>query len=223
VGHDWGAAVAWACAQLRPDVFRAVAAMSVPHAARAPHEPLAFLRRVGYGEYYVLYFQEPGVAEAELERDVRISLRKILVGLSGDAPPDCPPIGHVPTGTGLLDGRATPERLPSWLTERDLDVFAAAYQRTGFRGGLSWYRNMSRNWELAAPWQGATIAQPALFIAGSRDPMVAGERGVHALASMQVAVPQVRTQILEGAGHWIQQERPREVNEALISFLHSLQ
>jgi pimeloyl-ACP methyl ester carboxylesterase len=222
VGHDWGAPVAWACAQMRPDVFRAVAAMSVPHRGRSPREPLAMLRQSGYGDYYFLYFQEPGVAEAEFEQDVRTSMRKILSGLSGDAPAGAERLGRVPAGRGFLDGHDDPEQLPSWLSERDLDTFVAAFERTGFRGGLSWYRNMSRNWELGAPWQGAKIAQPALFIAGSRDPVNFGRRGVQAMANMEVAVPHLHKLIIEGAGHWIQQERPREVNEALLRFLSSL-
>jgi pimeloyl-ACP methyl ester carboxylesterase len=222
VGHDWGAPVAWACAQMRPDVFRAVSAMSVPYRGRGPAEPLEMLRKSGWGDYYFLYFQEPGVAEAELERDVRTSVRTILFGLSGDAPPGSEALGRVPAGSGFLDGCANPEQLPPWLTEQDVDTFVAAYARTGFRGGLNWYRNLSRNWALSSPWQGAKITQPALFIAGTRDPVNFGRRGVQALANMEVAVPNLRKLILEGAGHWIQQERPREVNQALISFLQSL-
>ena len=222
VGHDWGAPVAWACAQLRPDLFRAVAALSVPHRGRSPGEPLQMLRQSGYGDYYFLYFQEPGVAESELERDVRTSMRKILVGLSGDAPPGSESLGRIPAGRGFLDGHSDPKQLPHWLTEHDLDTFVSAHERTGFRGGLSWYRNMSRNWELSAPWQGAKIVQPALFIAGSLDPVNFGRRGVQAMANMEVAVPHLRKLIIDGAGHWIQQERPHEVNRALIEFLSSL-
>lgn len=220
VGHDWGAPVAWACAQMRPDLFKAVAAMSVPHRGRAPADPLAMLRESGHGDYYLCYFQEPGVAEAELERDVRTTLRKVLTGTLDPEHRDDPL--RVRPGGGFLGPRRAPERLPAWLTEADLDVFVTAYQRTGFRGGLSWYRNLSRNWELTAPWHGAKITQPALFIAGSRDPVNAGRRGEQALANMRVMVPGVRVQIFEGAGHWIQQERPREVNDALIAFLRSV-
>jgi len=223
VGHDWGAPVAWACAQMRPDLFRAVAAMSVPHRGRSPAEPLAMLRQSGFGDYYLLYFQAPGVAEAEFERDVRTSLRQILAGLSGDAPAGSESLGRVPAGGGFLDGRENPAQLPPWLGEHDLDIFVAAFERTGFRGGLSWYRNMSRNWELGAPWAGAKIAQPALFIAGSRDPVNFGRRGVQALANMDVAVPNLRKLIIEGAGHWIQQERPDEVNRLLTDWLHTIQ
>jgi pimeloyl-ACP methyl ester carboxylesterase len=93
------------------------------------------------------------------------------------------------------------------------------YRRTGFRGGLNWYRNIDRNWELTAPWQGATIAQPALFIAGTRDPVIAGKRGQGAIEHMSQAVPGVKKLLIDGAGHWIQQERPEAVNAALLEFL----
>jgi pimeloyl-ACP methyl ester carboxylesterase len=224
VGHDWGANVAWTCALLRSDVFRAVAALSVPHRPRGPAPPLSMLRAAGMENFYWIYFQEPGVAEAEFERDVDASLRKILFGLSsgvrdGDRrhPLDLPP------GMGLLDVLTAPDALPPWMSEEELSVFVAQFRRAGFRGGLNWYRNIDRNWELLAPWAGATIAQPALFIAGSRDPVIRGTIGERALTAMDTAVPGLKRKlILEGAGHWIQQERPAEVTAELLRFLREL-
>jgi pimeloyl-ACP methyl ester carboxylesterase len=98
----------------------------------------------------------------------------------------------------------------------------AEYRRTGFRGGLNWYRNIDRNWELTAPWQTAKITQPALFIAGTRDPVIAGKRGEIAIEAMTKIVPDVKKVLLDGAGHWIQQERPQEVNAAVLEFLASV-
>jgi pimeloyl-ACP methyl ester carboxylesterase len=224
VGHDWGANVAWGCALLRPDMFRAVAALSVPHRPRGPAEPLAMLRAAGLENFYWMHFQEPGVAEAEFERDVDASLRKILFGLSSPVregerrhPLDLPP------GCGLLDVLTAPDGLPPWMSEDELCVFVAQFRRTGFRGGLNWYRNIDRNWELLAPWAGATIRQPALFIAGSRDPVIRGTLGERTLAAMDPAVPGLRRKlILDGAGHWIQQERPEEVTAELLGFLRGL-
>jgi pimeloyl-ACP methyl ester carboxylesterase len=224
VGHDWGAAVAWGCALLRPDLFRAVAALSVPHRPRGPAAPLAMLRAAGMENFYWIYFQEPGVAEAELERDVDASLRKIVGGLSSGLrqgerqhPLD------LPRGAGFLDLLAVPEALPPWIGEDELAVFVEQFRRTGFRGGLNWYRNIDRNWDLLAPWQDATIAQPALFVAGSRDPVIRGAMGERALQQMDAAVPGLRRKvILDGAGHWIQQERPDEVNAELLAFLRGL-
>ena len=177
VGHDWGAPVAWTAAMLRPDLFRAVVALSVPHRARAPVAPLAGLRAMGIETFYWQYFQTPGVAEAELEADVGASLRRILFTGSGDAP-----LGRtldllLPKGGGFLDLTINPETLPDWLTQSDLETMVAAYRRTGFRGGLNYYRNIDRNWELLAPWQGAKIRQPAMFIAGTRDVVIASPMG----------------------------------------------
>jgi pimeloyl-ACP methyl ester carboxylesterase len=109
--------------------------------------------------------------------------------------------------------------MPAWLTEADVGFMVSEYRRTGFRGGLNLYRNIDRNWELTAPWQGATIRQPALFIAGTRDPVLAGKRGIGAVEHMKTIVPNVKTLMIEGAGHWIQQERPQQVNAALLEFL----
>jgi pimeloyl-ACP methyl ester carboxylesterase len=221
VGHDWGASVAWSSALMRPDVFHAVAALSVPHRGRSPADPLAMLRASGSGDYYWVYFQNEGVAEAELERDVALTMRRVLYGISGDAPEGLD-TGRVPEGKGFLDQLPEPSTLPAWLTQRDIETYARAFGRTGFRGGLNWYRNLSRNWELQAPWQGAKIHQPALFIAGSRDPMVRGKRGMAGIANMQAAVPALQSLILDGAGHWIQQERPDEVNASLVAFARNV-
>jgi pimeloyl-ACP methyl ester carboxylesterase len=218
VGHDWGAPVAWHCAMLRPDVFPKVIAMSVPHRGRGPAPPISILRKQGYHNYYWCYFQTPGVAETEFERDVDTTMRKIIYGVAGDAVDRENPL-MVPEGGGFLDRMKLPETLPAWMSEQDLAVFVSEYRRTGFRGGLNWYRNLDRNWELTAPWEGARIEQPTLFIAGTRDPVIAGERGAAAIAAMEKAVPNLTKVMIDKAGHWIQQERPEEVNAAVVAFL----
>jgi pimeloyl-ACP methyl ester carboxylesterase len=218
VGHDWGAIVAWHAAQMRPDVFPAVAALSVPHRRRGRTVPLQTLIKAGKADYYWIYFQEPGIAEAEFERDVRSSLRRVLYIGSGDTPHHDKMSFYVDRARGFLGGGAD-HPLPAWLTEADVDVFAQAYAHSGFRGGLNWYRNIDRNWELLAPWDGATIDQPALFIAGTNDAVITGSLGARALEDMDSVVPDLKRKLLiEGAGHWIQQERPAEVNAALIDF-----
>jgi len=219
VGHDWGAPIAWTTAMMRPDMFPAVVAMSVPHRPRSNDAPLKLLRQAGLQNFYWIYFQTPGVAEAEFERDVPTTMRKLLYGISGNAPVDRENPMIVPEGTGFLDRLAVPERLPQWLRDADIDTFAREYQRTGFRGGLNLYRNLDRNWELTAPWHDAQVHQPALFIAGTRDPVIAGQRGTVAIDQMSRAVPNVKKVMIEGAGHWIQQERAAEVNAALLQFL----
>ena len=222
VGHDWGAAIAWHAALFRPDVFPAVAALSVPFRQRGPAPPLTMLRKGGQLNHYWFQFQEPGVAEAQFERDPHASLRRMLYSISGDAPRETRELTLQP-GKGWLANTLDPERLPAWLTEADLDHMAAEFSRSGFRGGLNWYRNIDRNWELTAPWAGASIRQPAMFLAGSLDPIITSGSGAAAVQALPVAVPGLRrTLTVDGAGHFIQQERPQIVNEALVEFLRTL-
>ena len=225
VGHDWGANVAWSAALLRPDLFAAVAALSVPHRPRNPAAPpLAVLRAAGLEDFYWFYFNREGEAETEFERDIESALRKVLVGISSDAPN---PAGgdrsrtlNVPPGRGFLDGLVDPPEMPAWLSGADIAVYAAAFRKNGLRGPFNWYRNLDRNWALMAPFQGAKVMPPALFIAGDRDAVIASPMGKRALETLQASVPNLRGKVLiEGAGHWIQQERPAEVNAALLRFL----
>src|ERR1700733_2396571 len=219
VGHDWGANIAWHAALFRPDVFPAVAALSVPFRQRGPAPPLQMLRKAGQLTHYWFHFQEPGIAEAEFERDPRTALRRVLFSISGDAPAETRRL-TLQLGKGWLANSLDPERLPNWLTDADLDHMAAEFSRSGFRGGLNWYRNLDRNWELTAPWAGASIRQPALFIAGSADPVIEFGSGAAALQALPATVPGLRRKlIIDGAGHFIQQERPQLVNEAILEFL----
>jgi pimeloyl-ACP methyl ester carboxylesterase len=221
VGHDWGAQIAWHAALFRPDVFTAVAALSVPFRPRGPAPPLQMLRKAGLTTHYWFHFQEPGVAEAEFERDVRTALRRVLFSISGDAPAQTRELTLHP-GQGWLANTLDPEHLPGWLTDADLDHMAAEFSRSGFRGGLNWYRNIDRNWELTAPWAGAKISQAALFIAGSVDPIIAHGSGAAAVQALPVSVPGLRRmQLIDGAGHFIQQERPQIVNATLLEFLRA--
>jgi pimeloyl-ACP methyl ester carboxylesterase len=228
-GHDWGAPVAWSSALLRPDRFRAVVGLSVPYRPRGAVRPTSVMPRTDDAQFYQLYFQEPGVAEAELERDVRLSHRRILYANSGDVSRDASAtsntdgVGMVPRGGGFLSRIVEPSTLPSWLTEADLDFYAQEFARTGFRGGLNWYRNIDRNWELVAPFAGARVTVPALYVAGDRDLVVAFRGMDQLLPNLSKFVPQLRrTLMLPGCGHWTQQERPQEVNAAMIDFLRSL-
>jgi len=227
-GHDVGANVAWQAALLRPDRFRAVIGLSVPFRPRGPVPPTSVMPRTADAQFYQLYFQEPGIAEAEFERDPRATVRNMLYGGSGDAPrgggADAGTnASMVPRGGGFLRGPAAPATLPAWLSERDVDFYAAEFQRTGFRGALNWYRNLDRNWELSAPFAGARVPVPALYIAGDRDMVVAVPGMDQLLANFKNFVPALRDKrMLPGCGHWTQQERPDEVSAAMIDFLRSL-
>lgn len=201
VGHDWGADVAWKTAVLAPERVRAVAGLSVPFAPRAPAPPIAILRGQLGESFYMVWFQEPGVAEAALERDVRRTL------LARRAWTD-----------GWAEGEDE-DPLPEWLTEEELAVYVEAFERTGFRGGLSYYRNIDRNWERTADVAERRIEQPALFLTGERDPV----RRFMPDAVMDGWVTDLRASVVvPGAGHWVTQDAPDAVNEALLAFLGDL-
>jgi pimeloyl-ACP methyl ester carboxylesterase len=221
IGHDWGAPIAWNSAMLRPQVFTAVAGLSVPFSVPSERRPLASMRLMGgEEEFYIEYFQEPGRAEAEIEADVRGWVLGFMFTASGDAPPPAPgqTVATVPHGAQMKDRFRYPETMPSWLSEADVDVYASELEHSGFRGPLNRYRNVDRDWEDLAAWRGASIDVPALFIGGDRDgPTI---WGAGAIAAFPQTLPKLhRSVILEGCGHWTQQERPAEVNAALIEFL----
>jgi pimeloyl-ACP methyl ester carboxylesterase len=225
VGHDWGGPVAWHAALMRPDVFRAIIGLSVPFRPRSPVRPTTAMPQTEDAWFYQLYFQEPGVAEAELERDVRRTVRSILYAASGDRPRQGGGrgLGMVKRDGGFLSHAPNPENLPAWLSERDVDFYTAEFQRTGFRGGLNWYRNIDLSWELLAPFVGAQVTVPALYIAGDRDLVVSFKGMDQLIPSLSKYVPQLRNTImLPGCGHWTQQERATEVNSAMVSFLREL-
>ena len=228
-GHDWGGPVAWHSALLRPDRFRAVIGLSVPFVPRGRALPTSTMPQTEDAIFYQLYFQTPGVAEAEFESDPRRTLRSVLYSASGDVPrsgnPSAPgtEVGMVLRNGGFLTRLVDPPSLPSWLTEADVDFYVQEFTRAGFRGGLNWYRNIDRNWNLLAPFAGSRVTVPALYVAGDRDLVVAFRGMQQLIANLAHFAPQLRrTVILPGCGHWTQQERPDEVSMALLGFLHSL-
>ena len=225
VGHDWGAPVAWYSALLRPDLFRAVALLSVPYLPRSSVRPsLALGAMAGEKNFYQLYFQEPGKVERELEEDARRTMAMLLYSASGDAPENERWRYLFEKDERFIESGVLPKKLPPWLSEKDLDFFAGEFKRTGFRGGINWYRNIDRNWELTPFLDGAKVLQPAIFIAGDADPVLPMTGGTNgAYAALDVTMPNLRKKVLiPGAGHWIQQERPGEVNRLLIEFLKNL-
>lgn len=221
VGHDWGAAVAWHCALLRPDLFRAVVGMSVPYAPPGKVDLITSLERAGIHDFYMQYFQAPGIAEAELDADPAASIRRIHWSGSGDAPARNT-FGRLGSG-GLLANTSEPPRLPAWLSAGELGVYAAAYRASGFRGGLNWYRNLRRNTALLSPWRGQPIRQPSLFIAGTHDDVLKFPASQAQIDAYPRTLPGLRgCHLIDGAGHWIQRERAPEVDALLIGFLRGL-
>lgn len=225
IGHDWGAPVAWHAALLRPDRFRAVAGLAVPWSPRGPHGSLIGMARAqGLHRFYMVWFQEPGVAEADLGADPYETHRRLLVGASGASAQQGKgwPL-MIDPDKGLVETCPPVETLPDWLSEEDLRTYADAYGKSGYRGGLNWYRNMDRNWALTAPWAGAKITVPACFIAGSLDGvlrMPGMDKAVKAMA--QTCTDFRGTTLIDGAGHWVQQEAPAQTNAALLAFLAGL-
>jgi pimeloyl-ACP methyl ester carboxylesterase len=230
VGHDWGGYIAWQAARLRPDRFRSVVGLSVPYRPRGPARPTTLMPQTADAQFYQLYFQQPGIAEAELEKDPRVSLQTMLYGASGEGAAAMralaasggavPSAGMVPRGSGLLLGTVVPPPLPPWLSEADIAFYAGEFARSGFRGPLSYYRIVDRNWELLAPFADVKVTVPALYIAGDPDMVLAAPGTAEYLAKLREFVPALRdTIILPGCGHWTQQERPAEVNAAIIEFL----
>ncbi|GGT40876.1 alpha/beta fold hydrolase [Nonomuraea spiralis] len=223
VGHDWGAGIAADSALLRPDVFRAVAMLSVPYVPRGgPRPSEAFAAMGGTDEFYVSYFQTPGRAEAEIEPDVRGWLAGMYAALSADTMPGPgAPDPHFVAPGGRLRDRFPEGRLPGWLGAADLDFYAAEFERTGLTGALNRYRNMDRDWSDLAPYDGAPVTQPSLFIGGAQD---ATTRWLaDAVDAFPATLPGlVSSHLLDDCGHWVQQERPNEVNGLLLDWLTQL-
>lgn len=234
VGHDVGASVAWQLAQLRPDRVRAVAGLSVPFRPRGNVRPTSAMPRAANAQFYQLYFQEVGPAETEFEADPRAAVRNMLYGASGDGVAagraaaadgrrEPENVSMVPRGGRFMRGAGAPAQLPGWLTEADVDAYAEDFRRSGFRGPLNYYRNLDRNWEMLAPFAGAPVTVPALYVAGDRDFMIAAPGMDQLIANQKRFVQRLqKVEMIPGCGHWTQQERPMEVNAALLAFLASI-
>jgi pimeloyl-ACP methyl ester carboxylesterase len=222
VGHDWGAIVVWEMGKLHPDRVSSIFNMSVP-LMQAPAPPVGIYDSIFADRFfYIIYFQPVGVAEKELEADPRRYVRTMLYSVSGEGMSEAPLPLAPREGTLMLDTlHAAPEQLPPWITEDDVDVYAKAFAEGGFFGPLSYYRNLDANWERGKDIVTSTIAMPTGFLTGSLDPVRLMMPG--AAEAMPSALPDFRgTTTIEGAGHWVQQERPEETNAALLAFLSSV-
>ncbi|WP_351237232.1 alpha/beta hydrolase [Streptomyces sp. NPDC002133] len=223
IGHDWGATIAATSALVRPDAFRAVGLLSVPYTPPGGPKPSdIFAQMGGTEEFYVSYFQQPGRAEAEMEPDVRGWLTGFYAALSADTmPAPSAPDPHFVNRGGELRDRFPTDRLPVWLSDHDLDVYAGEFERTGMTGALNRYRNMDRDWEDLADFDGTPITQPSLFIGGGLDASTTWLEG--AIMAHPTTLPGLAaSHILDGCGHFIQQERPMETNQLLTDWLASL-
>ncbi len=226
IGHDWGAPVAWHCALMRPDMFRAVAGLSVPFQPRRPKGPptaamAAIARRAGLGDLYISRFQADD-AHAAFDADPATALRKMFWSYDGTTADADQSTGFMPAGVSMLDSIADAATLPPWMSPGHFAEYVEAFTAGGFKGPLDWYRCLDRNWALTAFLQDQRIRQPAFFLVGERDPVrhYAG----HHEAGLKDWLIDLRGQVvLPGTGHWVQQERADEVNAALLAFLTTLE
>lgn len=224
IGNDWGATIAWQSALLRPDRFHKIVAMGVPLMGQPPVAPSAIFPATDDALLYALYFQRDE-ALAELDRDPETTLRKIYYAASGEAGPRLPeddtpnPFGMVSRKHGLLAD--LPDRPVSWLTESDWEVLVSAFTTSGFSGGLNYYRNLDRNWQLQHALSGVKVTVPALFMVGERDTGLAIPGMKEIIDAMPSLAPALqKSQIIPGTGHWLPQEAPEVVNKAIIEFLN---
>lgn len=222
-GHDWGSVVAWNCLLLHPNRFRALVAMSVPYGGRPATSPISSMKaRFGENFFYILYFQEPDVAEAEFDADPHGILSRLY--LSPDSPRKPREISDPKRAAGgWIPRLGEPQGLPGWLTQEDLDYYVDEFTEAGFRGGINYYRNIERNWEITPQLAGARIKQPVLFVSGENDVVIGGASEDQLRSTMSRVAEDLRgVTLIPKAGHWVQQESPTETNAALLAFLAGL-
>jgi len=221
VGHDWGSMVVWQLSLLHPDRVAGVCGMSVPFVPRAGAPPIQIMRAVFQGQFfYIVYFQEPGVADAELGADPARTMRRLLAGMSPrDLAPEEAATYSADDGRGFVDRIPEPDGLPDWLSQAELDHYVEVFAETGFTGGINWYRNFDRNWELTPQLDQAKVEVPSFFIGGADDPVLVMSPPD---GQEQWLTDHRGSVIIPGAGHWVQQEAPEQVNAALLGFLDQL-
>ena len=221
VGHDWGALIVWDNARLHPERVRAVVGVSVP-AVQWPAPPTELFKMVYEDNFfYMLYFQPVGPAEAELDADPYDAIIKIF--WSGSAAGFAMPTEtRKMAGTGFLTNVATPPALPwPWLTAADVGHYGDQFSHSGFFGPLSYYRNLDANYELVKHIGLEQLTMPTFFIAGVQDPVLVMDPS--GPQRMQSSLPDFRGHVMiDNCGHWTQQEKPEQFNQALLGFLHEL-
>ncbi|PCJ52960.1 MAG: epoxide hydrolase [Candidatus Hydrogenedentota bacterium] len=223
IGHDWGSIVSWNCMLLHPDRFSALVAMSVPYGGRAPSSPLeSWKKQSGDNFFYILYHQEPGVAEAEYDADPRGILSRLY--LSPDSPREDPEVTDPKRSAGgWIPRLGASKGLPDWLSQEELDFFVDEFTEAGFRGGINYYRNFKRNWETTPQLTDAKISQPVLFIAGEKDIVISGATAPMLTDLLSHTAEDLRgVKLIPEVGHWVQQEAPEETNKAILEFLGTL-
>ncbi len=222
VGHDWGSLVVSHMAMMKPERTRALVNMSVPFMPRGPMSVVAGLKMAIPEDtfFYILYFQDVGPADEDLARDPRATMTRLLCGTSTEAASRLMDTNQKKDGRGFVERMPeAPDVLPAWLTQDEVDRYVDVFSETGFTGGINWYRNFHRNWEMTPELADVTVGPPAYFISGKQDPVIGGKTEGF---DSPVLLDWRGETIIDGAGHWVQQEKPKEVNAALITFLNTL-
>ncbi|WOD12450.1 alpha/beta hydrolase [Pseudomonas sp. NyZ704] len=218
IGHDWGAPIAWHLALLEPERVNVVSALSVPFGGRPKKPAIGMIRELYQDRFhYMLYFQKPGLAEAEMAEDIPRTMRVMMHGMSGTAGGSTL-VQDKPADARWLDDRIDPGVPPQWCSPEAFQVYVETFERSGFHGPVNWYRNFERNWERTEPLAGKQIEQPALFIIGDADPV--GELESYTIKKMPNVVPRVEQHVITNCGHWIQCEKPEAINQLLLEFLN---
>ncbi|OED40100.1 epoxide hydrolase [Chromatiales bacterium (ex Bugula neritina AB1)] len=224
IGHDWGAPIAWNSALLYPQLFSAVAGLSVPHVPPGDTVAIDLFQRVFTDQgkfFYMVYFQNEGVAEAELSADPQRSIRLFFTALGGDAAAGAWPVDK-PYDRSLFDQMIEPLMPRKWFTHDDLTYYAGIFEKCGFRGPLNRYRNFHRDSDFLRKQGKKIIQQPSLYVIGEHDMVAQMYPAGPAVAMQKYAGNAHRDFTLPGCGHWTQQERPQEVNKILLDWLASL-
>ena len=226
VGHDWGAIVAWQTVLLNPTRFTALISMSVPYRGRPAQSPMERMTQsAGDNFHYIVYHNEPGgVAEAEYDANPRGLISHVYLGIAANSETLPPKVTDpLRSAGGWIDRLGAPIRLPDWLTENNLDYIVSQFEKAGFRGGVNYYRNFHRNWEITEHLSDKKINIPTLFIAGEEDFVIGGATKEQLTASMSQVVVDLRDVVLiPDTGHWVQQEAPLATTAAMLEFLDSL-
>ncbi|XP_044961717.1 epoxide hydrolase A-like [Hordeum vulgare subsp. vulgare] len=215
VAHDWGAIIAWSLCQFRPDRVKALVALSVPFTPRSPAvKPVDGVRALYGDDFYIVSFQEPGAIEAEFKRlGTELVLRKFFADRTAS------PLFIPKSGWGSPDDEVP---LPSWITKQDIKYYTTKFDKSGFTGGMNYYRALNKTWELTSPWTGAEIVVPTKFIVGDLDLTynIAGAQDFINKGGLKKFVPLLDgVVIMKDVGHFINEEKPEEINVLVINFI----
>lgn len=216
VGHDWGGLVTWMVPLLHPSRVAGNIGVNTPFLPRSPVDPIMAMRAVFGEDMYIVYFQKPGVADGLLAKDVGKAFR-FFMRKNGPTAQEYAKLPQEQKNLALVHALQTDES--TWggeqlLNPEEMKFFVDTFTRTGFTGGINWYRNFTRNWEIMGPVE-YKVRTPSLMIMAEDDIVLSP-----AMAdNMELFVPDLEKVLIKRCGHWTQQEHPEETNAAMIDWL----